>query len=112
MALSTQEQMLIEQRVTNEAKSVGLAYILLIFLGGLGIHRFYLGATGTGAAILVLFILGFLTLPIGLGFVLLLGVGIWLLVDLFMIPGMVQADKDALRLRLSGMITASDRKTP
>src|SRR5690349_1865524 len=43
MTLSTQEQMLIEQRVANEAKSTGLAYVLWFFLGGLGMHRFYLG---------------------------------------------------------------------
>ena len=31
MGLSVQEQMLIEQRLTNEAKSVGAAYLLWFF---------------------------------------------------------------------------------
>lgn len=106
MALSTQEQMLVEQRVTNEAKSTGLAYLLLIFFGGLGIHRFYLGKTGTGVAMLIMTILGFLTVAIAIGVVLLAIVGIWLLVDLFLIPGMVQQHKDSVRQRLSSSMVA------
>ncbi len=47
MNLTTQQQMLVEQRVTNDAKSPVVAYLLLIFLGGFGAHRFYLGQTGT-----------------------------------------------------------------
>jgi TM2 domain-containing membrane protein YozV len=38
-------------------KSKGTAYLLLIFLGVIGAHRFYLGKTGTG--ILYLCTLGF-----------------------------------------------------
>ena len=71
MALDTHQQMLIEQRISNEAKSPLLAYLLLIFVGGLGIHRFYLGRTGSGVAMLLLLILGAVTLPIGVGLILL-----------------------------------------
>ena len=67
MGLSTQEQILIEQRVMNEAKSAGAAYLLWFFLGTLGAHRFYLGKTGSGVAQLLLFVLGWLTLGIFVG---------------------------------------------
>jgi len=33
---------------TVPMKSVGLTYVLFIFLGGLGIHKFYLGRSGLG----------------------------------------------------------------
>ena len=38
-------------------KSVVVAYLLLIFLGSLGVHRFYAGATKSGAIMLSLFVL-------------------------------------------------------
>jgi TM2 domain-containing membrane protein YozV len=107
MVLSTQEQMLVEQRVTNEAKSAGVAYLLLLFVGGFGAHRFYLGKTGSAIAMLIMFILGWLTLALVVGGVLLVIVGIWCLVDLFLIPGIIQQHKDGVRQRLSSqMITA------
>jgi len=45
------------------------ALLLCIFLGGLGVHRFYVGKIGTGVA--MIFTLG--------------GLGIWVLIDLIMI---------------------------
>lgn len=107
MALDTQQQMLIEQRITNEAKSPLLAYLLLIFVGGFGIHRFYLGRTGSGVAMLLLAIIGALTLPIGVGLLLLAALGIWMLVDLFLIPGMVNTQRDQLRRTLQYEVSGS-----
>ena len=101
MSLDTQKQILIEQRVTNDAKSPVIAYLLLIFLGGFGAHRFYLGKTGTAVTMLILFLLGWVTLIIGVGLILLAAVGIWGLVDLFLIPGMIRADQQALRHKLA-----------
>ena len=46
-----------------------IALLLCLFLGGLGIHRFYVGKIGTGVA--MIFTLG--------------GLGIWSLIDLIMI---------------------------
>lgn len=101
MALTTQEQILVEQRITNNAKSPAVAYLLWFFLGGLGLHRFYLGATGSAIAILALSVLGLVTLPVGIGFALLVVVGLWLLADLFLIPGLVARHKDTLRQSLT-----------
>ena len=65
MELSTQQQMLVEQKLTNEAKSSGIAYVLWFFLGCFGAHRFYLGKTGSAVAQVVLWIGGIL-LAIGI----------------------------------------------
>ena len=50
-------------------KKMVTACLLCFFLGGLGIHRFYVGKAGTG--ILMILTLG--------------GLGIWIIIDLVMI---------------------------
>ncbi|MBB5575074.1 MULTISPECIES: TM2 domain-containing protein [Rhizobium] len=101
MALSTQEQILIEQRVTNEAKSVGAAYLLWFFLGTLGAHRFYLGRTGSAVAQLILCVVGWLTTFLIIGFALLTVLGIWWIVDAFLISAMISEQKEEIRQRLT-----------
>ena len=98
MTLDTQQQILIEQRVNNEAKSPLLAYLLLIFVGMLGVHRFYLGKTGSGIVMLALLVVGMFTLPMGgFGLILIGALGLWLLIDLFLIPGMINAQRREMR---------------
>lgn len=77
-------------------KSTGAAYLLCLFLGGFGAHRFYLGYPGTAITQLLLLLLGWL--PLGLGWLVL---GVWLLVDLFLIPGMVREKNMALADRFA-----------
>lgn len=94
------QQMLIEQRVTNEAKSPFVAYLLAILLWGFGAHRMYLGRWASGLIMLVLWGLGWLTAPILIGWVPLGFVSLWMIVDLFLIPGMIREDQAVLRQRL------------
>ena len=114
MALSTQEQILIEQKVTNEAKSTGTAYILWFALGGLGGHRFYLGRTGSAIAMLCLTVVGFITSIIGVGILVLLAVGLWLLVDAILVPGMVAKQKNRVRndLTMAALATSGSSFEP
>ncbi len=59
--------------------------LLCLFLGGLGVHRFYVGKIGTG--ILMLLTLG--------------GLGIWALIDLVMIVVGSFTDKEGLPIKAS-----------
>jgi TM2 domain-containing membrane protein YozV len=63
-------------------KSWLVTLLLCIFLGGLGIHRFYVGKTGTGILMIITF-----------G-----GFGIWALIDLIMIATNAFTDRDGLHL--------------
>ena len=81
-------------------KSTGIGYLLWFFFGGLGIHRFYLGRTGSAIAMLVITILSVILLFVGIGFLDLIAVGIWLIVDAFLIPGIVQETNQALQQRI------------
>lgn len=59
--------------------------LLCFFLGGLGVHRFYVGKVGTG--ILMLLTLG--------------GLGIWTLIDFIMIVVGSFTDKSGLPIKAS-----------
>jgi len=75
--------------IVKKEKSMAVAYLLLIFLGSLGFHRFYLGKTGSGIAMLLLSIIGAVTAIIVVGYFLLGIVGLWIFIDLFLTAGMV-----------------------
>ena len=99
--MQTDRQLLIEQRVANEAKSPFVAYLLLIFLWGLGVHRMYLGRWISGLLMLVTWGLGWLMTPILIGWIPVAFVALWCVIDLFLIPGMIDRDKNDIRRRLA-----------
>lgn len=86
-----------EQRVANEAPSPIVAYALWFFLGYLGAHRFYLGRIGTGMIMLLLFGIGTLTAPVLIGWVPLALVGLWWVIDLILISGIIREERDEIR---------------
>ena len=131
MALSVQEKILVEQRVTNEAKSIVLAYLFWFFVP-LGVHRLYLGKVLSGLLMFVAFlvgVVGFFTGAFGAilvagaasdanstatdgqlanlaaasagGLLLFALYSLWWLLDAFLIPGMVSKHKARVRDRLS-----------
>lgn len=106
MTLTTEQQLLVEQRIANEAKSIGVAYFLWLIGGSAGLHRFYLGRA-SGLFQLALLVAGVVLLAIGstaaYGF--LIADALFVLFDLFWISVMVRDDKDDLRRHLQGELS-------
>jgi TM2 domain-containing membrane protein YozV len=74
-------------------KSIRVAYLFWFFLGGFGVHRFYLGRTLSGAGMLALTILAALCSAVPLlalfGLLPAGAVLVWWLTDAFLIPKML-----------------------
>lgn len=92
MSMDTKKMMQFE---VNK-KSAGTAYLIWFFLGMFGMHRFYLGKTGSGAAQLILTVLSLGLLPFGVGGVLIFVPGLWAFFDVFFIGGMVRRHNETL----------------
>jgi len=84
-----------------QKKSVVVALLLWFFLGYLGAHRFYAGKTLSAILQLALSLIGAALTFAGVGFALLGVVGVWLLVDIFLLPGLIRNHNMALVSRLS-----------
>lgn len=102
--LSVAQLQLIESRIANERKSVGLAYVLWFFLGLWGIHNFYLGKPGMAVFQIAGGVVGIVLVMTGtgsgMGVIGILVLAAWVLsflADLFLIPGRAKAYSDRLR---------------
>jgi hypothetical protein len=114
--LNVQQQQLVEARVANDRKSVGLAYVLWFFLGLWGIHNFYLSRPklalfqllGAGAAVVIILTAGGSGSG-GLGAVgglILIAWGLTFIGDVFFIPGRAKRYSEELRAKFSQQIAA------
>jgi TM2 domain-containing membrane protein YozV len=82
-------------------KSMAVSYLLWIFVGVFGGHRFYNGRTATAVTQLLMWIVGAMLVSVfGLGLLLLIPLGLWLLLDAFLIPGWVNDHNNLLAREL------------
>lgn len=70
----------------RQPRDVGIAYLLLVFLGMFGAHRFYVARTGTAVAQLLMTVL-LIGIPVTF---------VWVIVDLFLLSGHVRELNDAI----------------
>ena len=85
--LNTQDRILIEQRVANDKPSMATAYVLGVFLGLFGAHRFYLDRKGSAIVMLLL----------SLTIIGLIITFFWHIIDWFLIAGWVREKTEDLR---------------
>jgi TM2 domain-containing membrane protein YozV len=107
----TQRRILVETTIANNKKSMGIAYLLLFVFGGLGIHNFYVGKTGLGAAQVLGVLLGwsaFFNGAPGIALPIFVMIGISLLFDLCFIPARVNAHTEKMRESMTDGMAWSD----
>ncbi|NGQ95504.1 TM2 domain-containing protein [Brevibacillus sp. SYP-B805] len=75
--LTVEQQLIVNSQLDRLRKSKLAAYLLLIFLGFFGAHRFYARNPGIGVLMILVWVAGF--------FISFIPIGLWLLVDLFLI---------------------------
>ena len=109
-----QETAPVRQNGSQNSNTIAIAYILLIFLGTLGVHRFYLGRTKSALSMIGLLVGGLILMCTGwissinslnsfstsgiwgggalssIGIALIFAEGLWCFVDLFLIPRMAR----------------------
>lgn len=83
-SLTDRQLMMVSAEMTNKQKSKVVMWILWLFLGGIGGHRYYLGDIGRGIL---------MTITIG-------GLGIWTLIDAFFIGKRLQEKNDELEKQI------------
>ena len=82
--LAAEELAIVQMEVDRKKKSTGVLWVLWLFLCGVGGHQFYLGNTGKAIGYLVLNFAGWLTFWFGLGFLFWGAIGVWAIVDAFL----------------------------
>lgn len=89
-------------------KSLGTAYVLWFFFGGVSAHRFYLGFQISAAIQASLMPVSYALLISGsmTFFYTMCAAGIWMLADLALMPGMQQQANERIRNRAVGAVFA------
>jgi TM2 domain-containing membrane protein YozV len=131
--LTDRQLSVFNSEMAKHQKSTGVAYVLWIFLGTIGIHKFYMGKGKQGLLYLLLGLAGWIALIVGfasgagaetaeaagaamapglvVGVVLLGILGILLLVDLFTIPRQISRQYEAKEREVIDRLHRESRNT-
>ncbi|RMW42831.1 TM2 domain-containing protein [Lactiplantibacillus pentosus] len=86
--LTNEEVLVLNSEIELRKKPALITYLLCLFIGTLGAHRYYVGKTGSAIAMTLITVL-----TLGFGAIV---TGIWALVDLFLINGWLQDDRSQI----------------
>lgn len=99
LQLTNEEKILLNSELELKRKKPLIAYLLCIFLGGIGGHRYYMGKTPTAITMTVLPLISF-------GYLALI-TGLWSFIDLFLIGSWIREADNHLGLDIARKIIAS-----
>ncbi len=84
MKYSLTERTFINTEILRHGKQLSVSYLLLIFFGFFGLHHIYLEEKLLGIITLLLTLTGLITFRLFIGYLLLMLVALWLIVDAFL----------------------------
>ncbi len=87
--LDARQLAIVQSEFENQKKSMVVAYLLWFFLGGLGGHRFYVGKPVSALMMTGLWVLGFITVWIFIGYFFFFIVYVWVFIDAFLLHGII-----------------------
>lgn len=105
MQFNLMERTFINSEVLRHGKQLSVCYLLVIFFGFLGLHRFYLEEKTTAFIQLLMTLTGLLTLFFLVGYLILMLVALWLIIDAFWILGKVEAYNHHLEDTLKAFVS-------
>ncbi len=88
-------------RFEAEKKSPGVAFALCCIWGLFGAHRFYMKRTGSAVAMLAITLVSAPLCLVLIGFVGVAAIGIWMIVDLFLVTRWAREYNAALLARIT-----------
>jgi len=91
--LTIQDLQMIQLEMNKKQKSSGTAWLLWLFLGAVGGHRYFLGKTKSAII---------MTLTLG-------GIGFWTLIDLFLLSGMIKETNEKIESDIIGQIKTMNK---
>ncbi|MCH5464729.1 TM2 domain-containing protein [Levilactobacillus tujiorum] len=86
--LTNEEVLVVNSEIERQKKSTAVAFLLCLFLGTLGAHRYYMGKNGSAIAMTLITVL-----TLGLGAFI---TGIWAFIDLFLITTWLRENQDEI----------------
>jgi TM2 domain-containing membrane protein YozV len=92
--LTAEQLTMVQAEVNRKGKSKGIAFALWWFTGVFGGHRFYAGDIGIGVGMLLTF-----------G-----GLGIWSLIDVFMIGGVIEKKNEVVEMDAITFVKAMEQQ--
>ena len=99
-AACARDDITVKQRYNAQKKSVVIGCILLALCGYLGMHRFYGGQIASGGVMLFITALCAITLGSSASVVGLMIVGLWCLIDIYLMPRAIAAYNRRLMISL------------
>ena len=99
-SLSDRELALLASEMPNRQKSLAVAFLLWFFLGTLGVYHFYLGNARRAWIMIALTVIGFVTIIVLVGIILLLIAAVMWIIDAVRMSALVSQQNATIETQL------------